>query len=287
MSRGSRSARPTRVLVKKQESIPALAIRQVLEEELTASRWSPRGMHFDTDVEMFIARQCGTGTLQAHIVPLEALHDWRREPGTGNVVHQTGRFFSVLGLDVLQRSGLQEPPGISRSSSNPRLASSAFWPNGSAGSCISAFRRKRNPATSAAYNSRRPSRQPSATTPVLIGNQSPPFFGSSPRRLRKPSFSPDSDGRRQQVPLQVQQEHDRTCGRGYSRRPSRPFHLADPEPDRRSAAPQQPGQRLRPERSLRPGLPRLIPAAPAAKQPVAGTMMAKSDTIRGTLQWAR
>ncbi|MEV4738880.1 NDP-hexose 2,3-dehydratase family protein [Streptomyces sp. NPDC049555] len=33
-------------------------------------------------------------------IPLEALAGWHTEPGTGNVVHDTGRFFSVEGLDV-------------------------------------------------------------------------------------------------------------------------------------------------------------------------------------------
>ena len=108
MSRGCRTEHLSRVPVAQQNPFPALAIRQDLEDELVTSRESARGMHSDTDVELFIARQCHAGTLQADIVPLEALHDWRREPGTGNVAHQTGRFFSVLGLDVLQRTGLQE-----------------------------------------------------------------------------------------------------------------------------------------------------------------------------------
>ncbi|HEY5999059.1 MAG TPA: NDP-hexose 2,3-dehydratase family protein, partial [bacterium] len=75
-----------------------------------ASRAAPRGLHTDGEVDEWIARQRAAGTLDVQVVPLDALQDWGTEPGSGNLVHRTGRFFSVLGLDVQQRTGLREIP---------------------------------------------------------------------------------------------------------------------------------------------------------------------------------
>lgn len=88
--------------------LPALAIAGGLEREIGASRTAPRGRHSDKAVERWIARQQSAGTLEVQVVPLAALESWKREAATGDFVHKTGRFFSILGLDVLQRAGILE-----------------------------------------------------------------------------------------------------------------------------------------------------------------------------------
>ncbi len=52
-----------------------------------------------------MVRPAAPGTrVQGHQNPLDRLDGWSLEEGTGDLVHRTGRFFSVRGLDV-RRSG--------------------------------------------------------------------------------------------------------------------------------------------------------------------------------------
>ncbi|MFD0267518.1 NDP-hexose 2,3-dehydratase family protein [Streptomyces sp. NPDC127106] len=46
------------------------------------------------------ARRCRAHGYRVDRVPLEALDGWRTDPDTGNIVHRTGRFFTVEGLDI-------------------------------------------------------------------------------------------------------------------------------------------------------------------------------------------
>lgn len=47
----------------------------------------------------------GADALSVTRVPLHRLSDWRFEPGTGNLVHHTGRFFAIRGLGVVTNFG--------------------------------------------------------------------------------------------------------------------------------------------------------------------------------------
>ncbi|GHH29005.1 NDP-hexose 2,3-dehydratase family protein [Streptomyces rubradiris] len=52
------------------------------------------------DFSSWFADRCRAHEYQVSRVPLDRLDGWRFERGTGNLVHRSGRFFSVEGLDV-------------------------------------------------------------------------------------------------------------------------------------------------------------------------------------------
>ncbi|MFI2431132.1 NDP-hexose 2,3-dehydratase family protein [Streptomyces sp. NPDC018693] len=52
------------------------------------------------DFNNWFAVRCRAHEYQVSRVPLDRLDGWRFERGTGNLVHRSGRFFSVEGLDV-------------------------------------------------------------------------------------------------------------------------------------------------------------------------------------------
>lgn len=108
MKRDLDSGLACRSLPRDKGRLPALAIAAAVAREIDASRTALRSLHPDQDVESWISQQRSSGTLKVQVVPLDALQNWSREAPTGNFVHKTGRFFKILGLDVLQRTGLHE-----------------------------------------------------------------------------------------------------------------------------------------------------------------------------------
>jgi len=52
------------------------------------------------DVPGWLAERAGAHVFAADLVPFRALRQWGFEPGTGNLVHDSGRFFSFEGLRV-------------------------------------------------------------------------------------------------------------------------------------------------------------------------------------------
>ena len=68
-------------------------------------------------------------------VPLQELDGWYFAMDTGNLVHRSGRFFTIEGLRVNLVPGAQHRAGTSRSSCSARSASWASWSRSSTGSC--------------------------------------------------------------------------------------------------------------------------------------------------------
>ena len=57
------------------------------------------------EVLAWIARRNREVSVKIDRVPFAGLRGWRFEDGTGNLVHESGRFFSVVGLDVYTNTG--------------------------------------------------------------------------------------------------------------------------------------------------------------------------------------
>lgn len=72
--------------------------------ELLLSRSARRGLHTDDEVDTWIAAQRGHARLRTHIVPLGELAQWVRDGATGNIVHRSGRFFTITGLAARHRT---------------------------------------------------------------------------------------------------------------------------------------------------------------------------------------
>ncbi|MBJ6750430.1 NDP-hexose 2,3-dehydratase family protein [Geomonas anaerohicana] len=72
---------------------------------VAASRSGAFALHGDAFVDRWITaarEKCSLSNMQ---VPLEAVQGWHREAGTGNIHHDGGRFFSVMGVHVRHRVG--------------------------------------------------------------------------------------------------------------------------------------------------------------------------------------
>ncbi|WP_026840784.1 NDP-hexose 2,3-dehydratase family protein [Citrifermentans bremense] len=65
-------------------------------------------LHDDACVEGWIGQAREACSLYKSLVPLDAVQGWRRDPITGNIRHQTGRFFSVIGVHARHRLGRHE-----------------------------------------------------------------------------------------------------------------------------------------------------------------------------------
>lgn len=73
--------------------------------EIFISRTVVHGCHDDDEVDAWIERKRQSSRLTTEQVPLDRIDQWRIDPDTGNISHETGRFFSVTGLKVRHRSG--------------------------------------------------------------------------------------------------------------------------------------------------------------------------------------
>lgn len=74
---------------------------------------SPRPVHD------WLAERARTTAYQVKEVPLDRLDGWHTDPATGNLVHRTGRFYSVEGLAVTARDGAPEDPAAAESTERP------------------------------------------------------------------------------------------------------------------------------------------------------------------------
>ncbi|MDA8429718.1 MAG: NDP-hexose 2,3-dehydratase family protein [Geobacteraceae bacterium] len=77
-----------------------LAIRASDMSAVLDSFSSARALHDDLYVETWIQSSRRCASLNTMIVPLDAVKGWNRDPQSGNLAHDTGRFFSVIGLQV-------------------------------------------------------------------------------------------------------------------------------------------------------------------------------------------
>jgi len=87
---------------------PALAIREQDAYAALESCTQQAALRDDLFVETWIQSVRDYPSLKTMIVPLNAVAWWNRNPQTGNLSHDTGRFFSVIGLQVRHRSNHSE-----------------------------------------------------------------------------------------------------------------------------------------------------------------------------------
>ena len=74
------------------------------DDELQLSRNAEAALHTDRYVADWIERQLATPLLRVRQVPLSEMANWSIDPVLGDVRHQSGRFFSVLGVRVKHRT---------------------------------------------------------------------------------------------------------------------------------------------------------------------------------------
>lgn len=71
--------------------------------DLFISRVVRQALHEDSRVDAWIEEQRLSPGIEASVVPLPEMEGWRLDPGTGNLVHASGRFFSITGVAVRHR----------------------------------------------------------------------------------------------------------------------------------------------------------------------------------------
>ncbi len=82
---------------------PAWAASPARLRALLASRGDGAALHADAAVDAWLDRQAARRSLEARLVPLDGLPGWVRDPATGWLCHESGRFFSVLGVSCRHR----------------------------------------------------------------------------------------------------------------------------------------------------------------------------------------
>lgn len=71
-----------------------------LRAALASSRRSEGALHPDAEVDRWIEERRRAARLEARVVPLADLDRWRTHPDSGFLEHDSGRFFSILGVAV-------------------------------------------------------------------------------------------------------------------------------------------------------------------------------------------
>jgi oxidase EvaA len=79
-----------------------------MQASLFLSRWLEPALHDDTEVAAWVRYQRGLPRLQAIPARLDQLNRWQIDPHSGNIHHENGRFFSIIGLNVRHRVATRE-----------------------------------------------------------------------------------------------------------------------------------------------------------------------------------
>jgi len=69
---------------------------------------SQSALHDDLIVDDWIRQARRKASLDTMLVPLDAVDGWRRDSTNGNICHENGRFFSVIGVQVRHRIDREE-----------------------------------------------------------------------------------------------------------------------------------------------------------------------------------
>ncbi|MET9076658.1 NDP-hexose 2,3-dehydratase family protein [Streptomyces sp. NPDC004232] len=77
-----------------------------LIDRIAVSAATHRGAQLRTEeVHAWLAERRAAGEFRVERIPFGELGEWRFERGTGNLVHRSGRFFTVEGLHVVEHDG--------------------------------------------------------------------------------------------------------------------------------------------------------------------------------------
>jgi oxidase EvaA len=74
-----------------------------ISADLLRSRETEQSLHPDNQVDLWIEEQRAHCRLQVKPVPLASMKRWMVEPLTGNIVHESGSFFTFTGVEVRHR----------------------------------------------------------------------------------------------------------------------------------------------------------------------------------------
>jgi oxidase EvaA len=91
--------------------VPAVRTRRLhpredraLASRLARSAADPGGTSTE-EVRAWLAERRRAHVFHVERIPFDGLREWHTEPGTGNLVHRSGRFFTVEGLRVVEHDG--------------------------------------------------------------------------------------------------------------------------------------------------------------------------------------
>lgn len=76
--------------------------------EVALSRAAQTSLHEDRYVEAWLRRARAAANLRSRPIPLFGLDHWRINPATGNIEHESGRFFTLIGTKVRLRHHFDE-----------------------------------------------------------------------------------------------------------------------------------------------------------------------------------
>lgn len=85
-----------------------LAINPEFVSALVASTDYHSPLHDDGYVSDWLKEARGTATQKSMMIPLESMRGWIRQPQSGIICHETGRFFSITGVSARHRIGRTE-----------------------------------------------------------------------------------------------------------------------------------------------------------------------------------
>ena len=72
--------------------------------DLFISRTIGFAVHDDEEVNRWINRRRSEANLMTDVVPISKIEKWHASPCSGNISHDSGRFFSIIGLSVRHRT---------------------------------------------------------------------------------------------------------------------------------------------------------------------------------------
>ena len=85
------------------QAVPAFGFHEDTLVDLAVSRMAACAEHDDEYVERWIADRRSRSRLRTEEVPLRALQEWTIDRETGNILHETGRFFTISGIKARHR----------------------------------------------------------------------------------------------------------------------------------------------------------------------------------------
>jgi oxidase EvaA len=76
--------------------------------DLVVSRTIEQALHSDDEVDRWIKHRRTSGLLETTIIPLDRAEGWQIDAQTGNIVHVSGKFFSITGVKARHRTNAGE-----------------------------------------------------------------------------------------------------------------------------------------------------------------------------------
>lgn len=99
---------PKRKSPEPERRIDLLGFDQQTTREIRLSRTTEYALYSDRYVDDWIAGWLATPRLSIESIPLGEMRRWRIEPGTGNIRHDSGMFFTVTGVKARHRTAAGE-----------------------------------------------------------------------------------------------------------------------------------------------------------------------------------